>query len=147
MLTIMRILPTLALLLSTLAAQRPTLEQIDAHREALRPFLDAVAKVESNHKDDAIGDDGKAIGRFQIWQVYWSDAVEHVPAIKGSYADVKRKDYAERIVVAYLLRYAKAAVKDKDFETLARVHNGGPKGAAKRATLKYWQKVEKALAK
>ena len=142
----MRIILTILFLAATILAQKPQLHQLDKARNDLRPFLDALAKVESNHDDSAVGDNGKAIGRYQIWQVYWSDAIEYVPAIKGQYNDVKSKDYAERIIVAYLIRYARAAVKAKDWETLARIHNGGPKGATKRATLKYWKKIEKALA-
>lgn len=143
----MRIILSILFFVLPILAQKPQLHQLDAARNELRPFLDALAKVESNHNDDAIGDKGKAIGRYQIWQVYWSDAIEYVPAIKGEYNDVKSKDYAERIIVAYLIRYARAAVKAKDWETLARIHNGGPKGARKNATIKYWEKVERALAK
>ena len=58
----------------------------------------------------------------------------------------KGKVYAERVVMAYLHRYAKKALADKDYEKLARIHNGGPRGHTKRATIKYWAKVEKALA-
>jgi hypothetical protein len=49
-------------------------------------------------------------------------------------------------VVAYLHRYGKKALADKDYEKLARIHNGGPRGHTKSATVKYWRKVEKALA-
>lgn len=127
--------------------QGPTLADIDAARDAMRPFLDALATVESNGKDDAVGDGGNALGRYQVWQVYWSDAIEHCPEIGGRYKDVCGKAYAERIVVAYLMRYAPKAVAAKDWETLARVHNGGPRGHKSKATLKYWHKVEKALAR
>ena len=125
----------------------PSVSDVDAARDALRPFLNALAVVESNGKDDAIGDGGKALGRYQVWQVYWSDAIEHCPEIGGRYKDVTNKDYAERIVVAYLMRYAPKAVAAADYETLARIHNGGPKGHKSKATLKYWRKVERALAK
>lgn len=137
-----------AILLSCLPlmAQTLTLRELDAARANLRPFLDALAQVESQGKDDAVGDNGKAIGRMQIWQVYWKDAMAKCPKIGGSYQDCKTKTYAERIVVAYLLRYASNAVASKDWQTLARIHNGGPKGATKAATRGYWVKVRKALA-
>jgi hypothetical protein len=32
-----------------------------------------------------------------------------------------------------------------DGETIARVHNGGPRGAGKNATLGYWQRVRARL--
>jgi len=149
MMTLMRTILSILLLSLSLIAQAkgPSLEALDAHRAALRPFLDALAHVESGCDDEAIGDDGKAIGRYQIWEAYWSDALVKAPSIGGEYEDCKGKVYAERVLVAYMLRYAAQAVKDKDYETLARIHNGGPQGHKRKATLKYWEKVEKALAK
>lgn len=139
-------LAALLLLASSLMAQALTLRELDAARANLRPFLDALAQVESRGKDDAVGDNGKAIGRMQIWQVYWKDALAKCPKIGGTYQDCTSKVYAERIVVAYLLRYAPNAVASKDWQTLARIHNGGPKGATKAATRGYWVKVRKVLA-
>jgi hypothetical protein len=53
--------------------------------------------------------------------------------------------YAERVVVAYMLRYCPQAVADKDWERLSRVHNGGPRGHRKQATVGYWRKVQEQL--
>lgn len=135
----------LALLL-TLFIGGPTVADIDKARDALRPFLDAVSVVESNGKDSAVGDNGNALGRFQIWEIYWKDAVEYCPELGGRYKDVTTKEYAERIVVAYLMRYGRKFIADNDLQSLARIHNGGPKGYKAKATLKYWKKVERALA-
>ena len=121
------------------------LTTLDVKREEIRPLLNALAVVESNNNDDAIGDAGKAIGRYQIWEIYWHDALEFCPSLKGEYQDVKSQEYAERVITAYLMRYAKGAVESKDFERLARIHNGGPKGYKKKATLKYWNRVRKNL--
>ena len=134
----------LALILS-LFIQGPTVADIDKAREALRPFLDAVATVESNGKDDAVGDNGKALGRYQVWLVYWQDAIDYCPEIGGKYENVTSKVYAERIVVAYLMRYGRKYIADNDFQALARIHNGGPKGYKAKGTLKYWRKVEAIL--
>lgn len=139
-------LAALLLLASTMLAQTITVQDLDALRVEHRAFLDALAQVESQGKDDAVGDNGKAIGRMQIWEIYHADAVAHAPGIAGEYADCKGKVYAERVVMAYLHRYGKKALADKNYEKLARIHNGGPRGHTKRATLKYWAKVEKALA-
>ena len=127
-------------------AQTISTKDLDTLRAEHRAFLDALAQVESGGKDDAIGDGGKAIGRMQIWEIYHADAVAHAPGIAGEYADCKGKAYAERVVMAYLHRYGKKALADKNYEKLARIHNGGPRGHTKRATLKYWAKVSKALA-
>lgn len=89
-----------------------------------------------------MGDDGRAIGGYQIWEHYWHDAVEYDKSIGGKYSDCKNRAYAERIVVAYLNRYAP---KNATYETLSRIHNGGPKGYTKKATIKYWNKVKKVL--
>ena len=107
-------------------------------------FFYALAQVESNHNDDAVGDGGNAIGRYQVWRVYWIDATEF-SGIGGKYEDVKDKAYAERIIEAYMQRYARKAWAAKDWETVARIHNGGPRGHKKKATEKYWQKVKAVL--
>lgn len=122
-----------------------SLSQVDAARAELRPFLDAIASVESGADDSAVGDNGKAIGRYQVWRVYWQDALQACPELKGSYKDCVDKDYAERVMCAYLLRYCPKAVGAKDYQVLARIHNGGPRGATKRATLPYWVRVKKVL--
>jgi hypothetical protein len=136
-----------SLILLILSALLPaqTIEQIDKIREDIRPLLDAISKVESNDNDDAVGDNGKALGRFQIWEIYWQDAVERTSSISGKYEDVKNREYAERVFVAYMLRYARKAIRDKDYEKIARIHNGGPRGHTKNATIKYWNKVNKIL--
>lgn len=79
------------------------------------------------------GDNGKAIGPLQIWYVYWKDS-----GIKfGCYQDCRELWYAKLVVKSYMMRHAKRAVKRGDLKTMARIHNGGPKGHLKRATLKY----------
>ena len=111
------------------------------------PILDAIERVETGgHADpaNAVGDGGKALGPMQIHRVYWQDAVEHDPTLVANgetYASVRNRAYARRVVMAYWSRYAKSW----DAQTLARIHNGGPKGHTKRATLGYWAKVKKAL--
>ena len=53
-------------------------------------LLDAIRRVETGgckNPANAVGDNGKAIGPFQIHRVYWQDAVEHDPSIGGTYAD------------------------------------------------------------
>jgi len=105
----------------------------------LQPLLDAIQKVETGgctDPDNAVGDSGLAVGRFQIHKSYWIDS-----RIPGEWEDCKNKEYAERVVRAYLARYC----LDGDYEAEARTHNGGPKGAAKQTTLAYWHKVQKAL--
>jgi hypothetical protein len=105
-------------------------------------LLDALRQVESHGNDRAVGDNGKAIGPYQIWHSYWKDAVEFDKTLGGSYEDCYKPDYARRVVIAYLSRYAP---KNASYEQLARIHNGGPKGDKNNKTIKYWNKVKKEL--
>lgn len=105
-------------------------------------ILWAIAKVESNHKDSAVGDNGAAIGRYQIHRAYWQDAVQYDPSIGGKYEDCTNPAYARRVVIAYMSRYA----KNWDVSTVAGIHNGGRLGYKSTATAKYRQKVERAYA-
>ena len=123
-----------------------------AHAQTYTPqqerLLDALIQVESNGKDDAVGDNGNAIGCLQIWKIYHTDAVEF-SGIGGSYKDCYNRAYAKKVVDAYMKRYAREAwtnPKKFDAEKVARIHNGGPKGYRKQATEKYWKKVQKVLA-
>ncbi len=115
--------------------------------QSTRKLLDAIRFVESggmpNNGVGAKGDNGNALGPYQIWEIYWHDALEYDPSIGGSYADCAKKDYSEKIVLAYWNRYAQ---KGASFETLARIHNGGPNGYKKSATIAYWNKVKSRLA-
>lgn len=105
-------------------------------------LLDAMYTVESKRGKELVGDGGRAIGPYQIWREYWQDAVEWDKTIGGKYEDCMNKAYAEKIVRAYWARYAP---KGATLEQLARIHNGGPKGHTRAATLKYWQKIVKAM--
>ncbi len=108
--------------------------------------LSAIRVVESNNNDDAVGDNGKAIGVYQIWKSYWKDATER-SGIDGKYQDCFESDYADTIVRAYMKRYAteNRLGREVTMEDIARIHNGGPNGYKKQSTNKYWNKVQKEL--
>jgi len=106
-------------------------------------ILNCIQKVETGgckNPSAAIGDNGKAIGPFQIHKVYWQDAIEYDPSIGGRYSDCTDVVYARKIVVAYLSRYA----TNWNIDTVAGVHNGGPKGNVRSSTEGYRNKVRKA---
>lgn len=125
-----------SLLLSTLA-----------NADVPQRLLNAIRIVESGGNDNAVGDGGKAIGPYQIWRSYWKDALEHDPSIGGSYENCYERKYAERVVQAYMARYAneRRLGHEPTFEDIARIHNGGPNGHRKRATIPYWNKVQREL--
>ena len=113
-----------------------------------RVFLDAIRRVETgglpNAGKGAVGDKGASIGPYQIQRAYHADA----RMTAGRYEDCSTDaTYSEQTMLAYFARYAPKALESKDWETLARVHNGGPKGHTKKATLGYWAKVKKEMAK
>jgi hypothetical protein len=104
-------------------------------------FYRALRQVEtSGHLGAVRGDGGRALGPYQIHRAYWADA-----RVPGRYEQVAHEPYARRVVAAYLARHAREAVAQQDFQTLARVHNGGPTGHHKAATLGYWQRVRRHL--
>jgi hypothetical protein len=109
-------------------------------------FVTAIHQVETGGKTGTIyGDGGKALGPFQIHHGCWRDAVEFDKSIGGSYSDCSKLDYSKKIMSAYLNRYGKPAIVSKDYETLAKIWNGGPKGASKSSTQSYWMKVQKNI--
>ena len=125
----------ITLALSMLAVPQFTPQQTE--------LIDALIQVESNGNDDAVGDNGNAIGCLQIWKIYHTDATER-SNIGGKYLDCYTRSYSILVFDAYMRRYARSAWTDPlkfDAEKVARIHNGGPRGYKKKATEKYWKKV------
>lgn len=101
-------------------------------------FLTALQRVETggepNGGEGAIGDGGDALGPFQCHKGAWTDS-----RVPGRYEMVSKRDYSEKVVMAYLDRYARGQTP----ENMARIWNGGPKGATKKATDKYAAKFNR----
>ncbi|MDB4261486.1 hypothetical protein N9878_01325 [bacterium] len=116
--------------------------QMWAAEQDLSDLFQAIGQVESGHDDDAVGDGGASIGRYQIQRAYWIDS-----GVPGNYEQVRDKAYAERVMRAYWKRYTPQALRDGDYETLSRAHVGGPKGPQRKSSLPYWRKVEAELKK
>jgi len=104
-----------------------------------RRLFDAIRQVESGGNDRAVGDGGRSVGPYQCSRAAWLDG-------GGKAADYPRLAYdraeTERVILGYWKRYG--ATTD---EVRARIWNGGPAGMKKAATLPYWNKVKKELAK
>ena len=111
-------------------------------------FVDALIRVESNGRDNAIGDNGKAVGCLQIWKVTVDD-VNQVSKKKYSYSDRKNRAKSIEICKAYLNRwgnhYQRKTGKVPTQEVYARIWNGGPNGHNNANTNKYWKKVRAYL--
>jgi len=109
-----------------------------AHAAPPDSFWRAIHLVETSGRTGPIlGDGGRALGPLQIHKSYHSDS-----RMAGDYSRVAELDYSKRVATAYLKRYAPAAWAAGDVETLARVHNGGPRGHLKQATKGYAAKVK-----
>ncbi len=108
-------------------------------------LFDAIRSVESGgvaNSHEAVGDGGRSIGPYQISRAYWKDS-----GIPGSWDDCRNRGYSESVMLAYWQRYCPDALLLPDFETLARIHNGGPTGQLKQSTIQYWQRVRARLAR
>jgi hypothetical protein len=110
-------------------------------------LLDAIEWVESKGDANAVGDNGNAVGAYQIWKIY----VRDVNRIDGrgifEYDDRWSKKISRRMVEIYINWYASRAWDltydtAKYFEYAARCHNGGPNGWKKESTKPYWLKVK-----
>ena len=111
-------------------------------------FIDALIRVESNGRDNAIGDNGKAVGCLQIWTDVVDD-VNQVSKKKYSYSDRKNRAKSIEIRKAYLNRwgrhYQRKTGKVPTQEVYARIWNGGPNGWRKKSTLGYWYNVKQYM--
>lgn len=119
------------------AAANTASYSLDELLAALRLVETGGLRHEGRH---ATGDGGKAIGPYQIHRSYWKDS-----RLPGTHEDCRDPAYAREVVMAYWRRYCPRELAQGEVEVLARVHNGGPEGHRKSATLKFWRKVETEL--
>lgn len=116
-------------------------------------FVYVLGKVESNNKDNIIGDNLMAVGRYQIWESCFLDAQEF--SLKNGDCFQLRnlthnfcfnQSVSYRVLVAYCARYELKALKDNNFESLARLWNSGPNWRKKKEkTNHYWYKIKLEL--
>ena len=113
---------------------------------ALAPLFTALATVESNN-----GKTSRNV--YQITEQYVDD-VNRICRINGFsfvyyYSDVNDRSKSERMMETYLAHYGKVYAdrtgRLPTWETLARIHNGGPDGWKKYATKRYWRRVKELL--
>jgi len=119
---------------------------VTAHAAPPDSFFRALHIVETSGKlgptlGDYVNGKPQALGPLQIHKSYHADS-----RVAGDYGRCADLEYSKRVATAYLQRYAPQAWAAGDVETLARIHNGGPKGAMKPATKSYAIKV-KAFSK
>ena len=108
-------------------------------------LLNAIIQVESGGKANAVGDGGKAVGILQIWPIMVDDVnrIQRLNKRSKRYTYKDRKNAARSVEMYHI--WLNHYHKNSNDENIARCWNGGPSGHKKAATLKYWQKVRKAM--
>jgi hypothetical protein len=124
------------------AADRAISHALRAVPAAVYSLFPAISWTESRDRDDAVGDGGRSRGRYQIGLAYWIDGGGDP---ERNETDVLNPALCRRVMIGYWQCYCPAALATGDSETLARVHNGGPRGTRNAATKKYWKRVRKAV--
>ena len=120
-----------------------TIAAFGAEKPLPSEFLKALHQQESSGRlvvPDG-GDNGAALGPFQIHRKYWIDS-----GITGTYEQCRDYTYSKRVVTAYLNRYGQRYIVKKNYEALARIHNGGPSGYHSPNTFGYWQRFKPKLS-
>jgi hypothetical protein len=116
---------------AAVSAQAAAVDPNDIER-----LLDAIARIESHCDPNAVGDGGRALGAYQIHRVYWEEGTGLL-GVDWPHRDATDPKKARRVVKAYLLHYGKG----RSLLEMARIHNGGPHGHEKEATLRYARKI------
>ncbi len=111
-------------------------------------FIDAVIDVESGGDDSAYNKRERAVGCLQIRPIM----VREANRILKSYGVDRRYTLDDRYsraksieifsMMAEEVTCCEFLSEDEFFEIVARRWNGGPRGARKKSTIKYWEKVK-----
>ena len=106
----------------------------------LSNLITALIAVESSGNEQAIGDNGRALGPLQIHRGVVLD-VNRITGSSYRHQDMTNRAQARAVCEAYLRHYGRG----KTTEQQARIWNGGPTGDRKPVTLAYWRRVQKAI--
>lgn len=106
----------------------------------LHSLISALMIVESSGNDQAIGDNGRAIGPLQIHRSVVLD-VNRITGSNYRHSEMTNRVAARAVCQAYLEHYGRG----KSPEEQARIWNGGPTGHKKAATVSYWRRVQRNL--
>ena len=111
-------------------------------------LLAAIATVESDNDPNAIGDNGQALGLYQLHAAYVADVVQ-ITGIEYDHRDALNPHVAREMVIAYLRHYGTLleakTCRIPGYALMARIHNGGPNGDMKPSTVRYATQVLNAM--
>ena len=111
-------------------------------------FIDAVIEVESGGDDSAYNKRERAVGCLQIRPIAVREVnrLLEVSGVDGKYTLDDRYDRVRSIemfmIMAEQVDCCENLSEDEFFEIVARRWNGGYRGARKKSTIKYWEKVK-----
>ena len=109
-------------------------------------FIDAVIEVESGGDDSAYNKRERAVGCLQIRPIAVREVNRLLESygVDGKYTLDDRYDRGRSIemfsIMAEEVECCEFISEDEFFEVVARRWNGGPRGARKKRTIKYWEK-------
>lgn len=104
--------------------------------------IERLAFLESRNNPKLIGDNGKAVGILQIWNVVLDDVNKHY-GTKYIPSDRYNVHKSKQIAKLYLRKYGKG----KTEQQIVRIWNGGPDGHRQSSTIKYWREYERYIRK
>jgi hypothetical protein len=107
-------------------------------------LLDAIEQVESKGVANAIGDNGNAVGSFQLWKIYVDEVNRIVGHRRFNYADRYNRAKSRQMARIFLRFWSDWHNINDDFD-ICRLHNGGSRGHKKEATIFYAKKVMAAM--
>ena len=111
-------------------------------------LIDAVIEVESGGDDSAYNKRERAVGCLQIRPIAVREVNRLLESygVDGKYTLDDRYDRGRSIemfsIMAEEVECCEFISEDEFFEIVARRWNGGPRGARKKSTIKYWEKVK-----
>lgn len=109
-------------------------------------LVQALIRIESNGRDNAVGDNGEALGPLQIHQATVKD-VNRLYGTSYTHRDMFDRSKAIDVCHKYLAFYGseKRLGHVPTPEDHARIWNGGPSGWKRKTTQGYWAKVRRHL--
>lgn len=111
-------------------------------------LINALIEVESSGNVKAIGDNGKAKGCLQIWDVVIKD-VNQFYKTKYTSKDAFNKEKSKDICKKYLTYWGKIYKSkhgiEPSIEIYAKIWNAGPEGYKNPKTISYWNRVKSVL--
>lgn len=108
-------------------------------------LLEAIIYVESRGNDSIMGDQGKAVGCLQIWEIMVRQVNQDLKLLGSdkhfTYNDRWNCEKSKEMFNIWRdYHHSKSS-----YEKIARNWNGGPNGHKKLTTIKYWNRVKRYL--